>query len=309
MAIVIVRNDNLIGVWKDALSSQAPDIPVYGYGEPIPESDIKMAAVWKHPPGSLNAYPNLRGIQGLGAGVDFIFDDVEIREDLPIMRVVDPYLASDMAEFVLAVSTGMLKRLQAYKYNESLSLWKPETYQRFKEVTVGIMGLGKLGLAVAQSLESVGFSVVGWTRNSVPEVNFPVFRGSAERNQFLNRSQILVCLLPLTPETRGILNREVFSALPRGARLINVARGPLLEDADLLYALEQGMLSEACLDVFHNEPLPQDHPFWNQPAVHITPHIASVSDPKSVAPQIISNYRKIVRGEVPENRVSRSAGY
>lgn len=309
MAIAVVRNDNLIDVWKDALRAQAPDIPVYGFGEGYKESDIKMAAVWKHPPGSLNAYPNLMGIQGLGAGVDFIFEDAEIRKDLPIMRVVDPYLASDMAEFVLAVTTGMLKGLQHYKYNESLSLWKPGTYQRFNEITVGIMGLGKLGLAVAQSLESAGFSVVGWTRNSLPEVRFPVFRGRAERTRFLNRSEVLVCLLPLTPETRGILNRDVFDVLPMGARLINVARGPLLEDVDLLSALDQGILSEACLDVFHSEPLAQDHPFWKHPAVHITPHIASVSDPKSVAPQIISNYRKLINGTVPENTVSRSAGY
>jgi len=309
MAIAIVRNDNLTDVWKDALRAEAPDIPVYGYGEAFKESEIKMAAVWKHPPGSLKAYPNLMGIQGLGAGVDFIFDDTEIREDLPIMRVVDPYLASDMAEFVLAVAAGMLKGLQHYKYNESLPQWKPKTYQRFKEVTVGIMGLGKLGLAVAQSLESAGFTVVGWTRNSLPEVHFPVFRGNADRTRFLNRSEVLVCLLPLTPETRGILNRDVFKTLPTGARLINVARGPLLEDTDLLYALDQGMLSEACLDVFHSEPLAQDHPFWNHPAVHITPHIASVSDPKSVAPQIISNYRQLIKGVVPENIVSRSAGY
>ncbi len=309
MAIVILRNDGLVDVWKAALNAQAPDIPVYGSGEDIPRSDIKMAAVWKHPPGSLKSYPNLQGIQGLGAGVDFIFDDAEIRKDLPIMRVVDPYLASDMAEFVLALTTGMLKRIQDYKYNESLSLWKPKTYQRFKEVTVGIMGLGKLGLAVAESLKSVGFSVVGWTRNSVPAVNFPVFRGGGERINFLNRSQVLVCLLPLTPETRGILNRDVFNALPRGARLINVARGPLLVDGELLNALDQGMLSEACLDVFHAEPLPADHPFWKHPAVHITPHIASVSDPKSVAPQIISNYRRLLRGESPENLVSRNAGY
>lgn len=309
MAIAVVRNDNMVGVWKDALKAEAPDIPVYGFRENFPEPDIKMAAVWKHPPGSLKNYPNLLGIQGLGAGVDFIFEDIEIRKDLPIMRVVDPYLASDMAEYVLAVSTGMLKRLQNYKYNESLSAWKPNTYQRFKDVTIGIMGLGKLGLAVARSLESAGFSVVGWTRNSLPEVRFPVFRGGAERTSFLNHSEVLVCLLPLTPETRGILNRDVFEALPMGARLINVARGPLLEDVDLLSALDRGMISEACLDVFHSEPLPQDHPFWGHSAVHITPHIASVSDPKSVVPQIISNYRKLVKGTVPENIVSRSAGY
>ena len=309
MAIVILRNDRRVERWKAALSSHAPDIPIYGTGEQIPVQEIKMAAVWKHPPGSLATFPNLLGIQGLGAGVDFIFEDSSIPNYLPVMRIVDPFLASDMAEFVLAVITGMLKELPHYKYNESLALWKPKMYQRFKEVTIGIMGLGKLGMAVTESLQRAGFSVVGWTRNSVPEVNFPVFRGTPERKAFLNSSQVLVCLLPLTPETRGILNKDVFRDLPKGARLLNVARGPLLQDADLLAALDTGRLSEACLDVFHAEPLPQNHPFWRHPSIHITPHIASVSDPDSVAPQIIANYRRLLNGMPPENQVSRTAGY
>jgi glyoxylate/hydroxypyruvate reductase A len=120
---------------------------------------------------------------------------------------------------------------------------------------------------------------------------------------------VLVCLLPLTAETRGILNKDVFMDLPKGAKLLNVARGPLLRDADLLEALDAGWLSEACLDVFHTEPLPEDHPFWKHPSIHITPHIASVSDPESVAPQVILNYRSLLGGTPPENLVSRTSGY
>jgi glyoxylate/hydroxypyruvate reductase A len=309
MAILLVRNDGLLAPWKNAFIRHARDIRVYGMGEEVPKGEVKMAAVWKHPPGSLAAFPNLLGIHGLGAGVDFIMEDVSIPPELPVMRVVDPFLASDMAEFVLAEVTGMLKRLQAYKYREFSARWEPRPYQRFSDVNIGIMGLGKLGLAVAGSLKAAGFSMVGWTRTSIPEVDFPVFQGDSQRNTFLGKAQVLVCLLPLTPETRGILNMELFRQMPAGARLVNVARGPLLREEDLLAALDQGVLSEACLDVFETEPLPETHPFWEHPDIHITPHIASVSDPVSVAPQIIENYRRLLRGEVPENLVSREAGY
>lgn len=309
MAIVILRNDEKTGLWKAALKKHRPDIPVYGPGDAFDPGEVKMAAVWKHPPGSLSAFPNLLGIHGLGAGVDFIMEDETISAEIPVMRVVDPYLASDMAEFVLAEIAGILKRLQRYKYNEASALWQPEAYKRFSEVTVGIMGLGELGLVVAASLRSIGMSVVGWTRNSTPEVAFPVYSGISGRTDFLKQAEVLVCLLPLTPQTRGILNTEVFRNLPFGASLINVARGPLLVDDDLLHALDQGLLSEACLDVFHNEPLPGEHPFWKHPSVHITPHIASVSHPDSVAPQILSNYNKLLTGDTPANLVSRKAGY
>ena len=133
--------------------------------------------------------------------------------------------------------------------------------------------------------------------------------GDEGQDQFLERSDILVCLLPLTPHTRGILNRKLFEKLPELAFLINVARGPLLNDRDLLAALDSGKLSGACLDVFHTEPLPREHPFWDHPKVHITPHVASVSDPVSVAPQIAANYRSLVEGGDLKNVVSRSRGY
>lgn len=309
MAIIILRNDGNTGPWKAALNLHAPEIPVYGPGEAFDPAEIRMAAVWKHPPGSISAFPNLLGIHGLGAGVDFIMEDDSIPSEIPILRVVDPYLASDMAEFVLAEVAAMLKGLQIYKQQQSSSMWQPRPYRRFSEVTIGIMGLGKLGLAVAESLSGVGIPVVGWTRNSTPEVDFPIFSGVSGRTDFLKQTDVLVCLLPLTPATRGILNIDLFRMLPGGASLINVARGPLLIDADLLEALDTGMLSEACLDVFHSEPLPESHPFWKHPSIHITPHIASVSDPGSVAPQIISNYYNLLNGEAPENMVSRTAGY
>ena len=309
MAIVILRNDNLINRWKIALQKAAPDIPVYGMGEEVPAGAIEMAAVWKHPPGSLGGYPNLKGIHCLGAGVDFILEDGSIRETLPVMRVVDPFLASDMAEYVLAQVMAYLKDIHRYKQDQIQGTWNPRPYRRVGDVTVGIMGLGTLGRAVAGLLQKAGFSLVGWTRASDPAVNFPTFRGEGERKPFLEQADILVCLLPLTPDTRGILDYQLLSSLPKGALLVNVARGPLLVDEDLIRTLEEGLLSGACLDVFHTEPLPPSHPFWKHPNVHISPHVASVSDPDSVAPQIIENYRRLTGGRPLKNEVSRERGY
>lgn len=309
MGLVILRNDDLVNRWKKVLQHAAPDIPIYAMGEEVPHEAIQMAAVWKHPPGSLSAFPNLKGIHCLGAGVDFILEDKGIPEELPVMRVVDPFLASDMAEYVLSQVMAFLKDLHRYKQDQVSGRWHPRPYRRIGDVTVGIMGLGTLGRSVAELLLKSGISTVGWTRDSDPDVDFPNFRGDAHRNAFLEQSDILVCLLPLTPDTRGILDYNLLSRLPGGALLINVARGPLLVDEDLIRALDEGLLSGACLDVFHKEPLPASHPFWNHPHVHMTPHVASVSDPDSVAPQIIDNYRRLTEGRPLKNEVSRERGY
>ena len=309
MGILIIRNDHAAPVWKAALQQAAPDIPVYAYGEEVPQEQVLMAAVWKHPAGSLNALPALKGIHCLGAGVDFILEDRSIPENLPVMRVVDPYLASDMGEYVLAQILAHLKQIHRYKANQVHGIWEPAPYTRIGETTVGIMGLGELGMAVAGILRANGFSLAGWTRTSRPKTEFPVYTGEVGRPAFLRQSDILVCLLPLIPDTRGILDLDLFRQLPEKALLINVARGPLLVDEALLKALDEGLLSGACLDVFHQEPLPAGHPFWTHPRVHMTPHVASVSDPASVAPQIVENYRRLAAGAPLANLVSRARGY
>lgn len=309
MAIVILRNDGQTSLWKEALRKADPNIAVYGLENDVPLEEVRMAAVWKHPPGSLNRYPNLKGVHCLGAGVDFILEDKSIPEHFPIMRVVDPYLASDMAEFVLGQILNHLKNLNKYKQDQLSGVWDPRPYHRIKDIRVGIMGVGKLGMAVAELLQINGFSLVGWTNDSRPSVKFPIYNGEEGRNKFLRQSDILVCLLPLTEQTRGILNKSVFDALPERAYLINVARGPLLEDMDLIQALNSGKISGAGLDVFHTEPLPESNSFWKHPWIHMTPHVASVSDPDSVVFQILENYKLLQEGKPLKNQVSRERGY
>ena len=174
---------------------------------------------------------------------------------------------------------------------------------------IGIMGLGQLGADAAQKLSALGFKVAGWSRRPKDIAGVNSFNGQAELVEFLSGSQILICLLPLTAETTGILNRRTFEHLPPGAYVINVARGQHLNEKDLMAALDSGQLSGACLDVFEVEPLPPDHPFWRHPQIKVTPHISSLTFSKAVAPQIIENYRRSQTGKPLLNAVDLERGY
>lgn len=309
MGIVIIRQDEKIEIWKKALLAKAPSIKVYSYLEPHPKEEITMALIWKHPQGSLAQYPNLKCIASAGAGVDYIFEDPIVPEHVPITRVVDPYLASDMSEHVIAAIFAALKNFNTYKLQQTQAVWKPTPYRRISDVTIGILGLGELGKLAAKDLVTLGFAVQGWSRNTktIPQVSS--FAGLEALPSFLSTTDILVCLLPLTKDTENILNKQLFAQLPKGAHIINVARGGHLVDQDLIEQLDSGHLSGACLDVYHQEPLPVSHPFWSHPNIFMTPHYASVSDTDSVAPQILENYSCLNTGKPLLNTVSREKGY
>ncbi|MFK7813118.1 MAG: 2-hydroxyacid dehydrogenase [Maribacter sp.] len=309
MSIVIIRQDDKIELWKKALQDAAPDISIYSYLEDHPADEIEMALVWKHPKGTLAKYSNLKYIASSGAGVDFIFEDETTPKNIPITRVVDTMLASDMSEYVIAAIFSHIKGFYQYKIQQTKSLWKPKQYHRIADFTVGILGLGALGAVLAKDLVSFGFKTQGWSNSQKDISNVKSFAGQGELPDFLASSEILVCLLPLTNETAGILNKNLFSQLPKGAFVINAARGGHLVDQDLIEMLDSEHLSGATLDVFHQEPMSVDHPFWLHEKVHITPHYASVSDTASVVPQIIENYRRNQQGMPLLNLVSTDKGY
>jgi glyoxylate/hydroxypyruvate reductase A len=309
MAIVLIRQDGKLEVWKKAFLDQFPELMVYNYQEKHPAGEIIMAIVWKHPEGSLAKYPNLRCIASFGAGVDFIFSDPSRPGGIPITRVVDPNLASDMSEYVISAIFGHLKNMDLYGKDQQRGSWRPRPYTRIADHNIGIMGIGTLGLHLAKDLNKLGFRVAGWSKSAKNIEQIKVYCGASERKAFLEHTTILVCLLPLTPETSGILNKETLSLLPRGAYLINVARGGHLEEEDLIPLLETGHLSGACLDVFREEPLPESHPFWTHPLIKITPHVASVSDPGSVVPQLVENYKRLQRNKVLLHPVDIKQGY
>lgn len=309
MSIVIFRQDDKIALWKKAMQTNDANLEVYSYLEPHDKDKVEMALVWKHPKGSLVGYNNLKYIACSGAGVDFIFEDETTPSEIPITRVVDTMLASDMSEYVVAAIFSFLKHLNVYKVDQFHKEWKPRQYHRIADFTVGIMGLGALGTVLANDLVRFGFKTQGWANSKKVIEGVTSFQGESEFNNFLATSQILVCLLPLTDDTEGILNESLFKELPKGAYVINAARGGHLVDEDLIDAIRNDHIAGATLDVFHQEPLLRTHPFWENEKINITPHYASVSDTNSVVPQIIENYRRMQSGESLLNLVSEKKGY
>lgn len=316
MALLILRNDEKGNAWRQELLKIDSSLEVVVYPEPHQTEAIKMAAVWKHPEGLLHNYTSLLGIQSMGAGVDFILEDPSVGSPQnpsglkrPIMRVVDEQLTADMAEYVLTHCLAALRDLQHFEVLSSDRRWEPQNYRRASETTVGILGLGTLGMAAGEALLKNGFQVRGWARSPRSAEGISVFAGTEQLSEFLNGCQIVVCLLPLTPNTRGILNTSLFKQMDPGTFIINAARGGHLTEADLIPAIDKGLLSGACLDVFQEEPLPGEHPFWEHPKIRVTPHVASVSDPRTVAAQIVTNYKNLLKGVKPENLVDLEKGY
>lgn len=309
MSILIIRQDGKIEPWRKALTTAAPQVKFYSYLEDHPKDEIEAAMVWKHPPGIFKEYPALEYIASFGAGVDFLFEDKDIADHILVTRVVDPVLASDMSEYVIGTILSHLKNFNNYHRDQSKETWNPLPYRRIGEVTVGIMGVGALGKKLAHDLNNMDFNVIGWS-NSIKKLSYITsYAGESQMEIFLSQAQILVCLLPLTEQTKGILNNKLFAALPKNAYIINVARGGHLVDEDLITMIDQGHLSGACLDVFNEEPLNKNHPFWKHPKIFMTPHVASVSDIDAVVPQLLENYLRFKQGLPLKNQVSTKRGY
>lgn len=245
----------------------------------------------------------------MGAGVDHLLEDPQLPPEVPVIRLVDPQLAASMFEYLSTVVMYYFRDFDRYQAQQREARWKQQAARTLSQTRIGIMGLGELGGHAASGFAAMGFRVAGWSRSKKTIPNVTAYAGNAELAAFLGKTDILICLLPLTAETRGILCLENFSRLPGGACLVNVARGEHLADEDLIPALDQGLLRGACLDVFREEPLPPQHPFWSDSRILVTPHCSSITDPASVAPQIIENYRAMKRGDPLLNRVDIARGY
>lgn len=306
MSILIVCPHRDPADWKEALQAAAPEVRIEVYPEIEAPEAVEFALSWKHPFGIYKNLPNLKVVASMGAGVDHIIKDREIPQHIKITRVVDEQLTKDMSIFLLAL---ILQHTRNLTFHHCSTRWQPTHYQRPEEVQIGIMGLGVLGVAAAEILLKNGFKVCGWSKSSKNVPGVETFGGKEQLDEFLKRSTILVCLLPLTSETKNILDSDLFGKLPQGAYVINVARGEHLVEEDLLEMIEKGHLSGASLDVFREEPLPQDHPFWRNGKIKITPHIASVTSASRVAPQIIENYFKMKAGKPLRNVVDRDKEY
>jgi glyoxylate/hydroxypyruvate reductase A len=295
--------------WRDLLLRLDPTIDFRRWPDTGPVEEIEFALVWCPPPGELRRYPNLKAIFSMGAGVETLLQDPDLPREIPIVRLVDRGLTASMTEYVLLHVLRYHRRVPEFEELQRRREWVQLDYPLPWERKVGVMGLGVLGGDAAAKLAALGFDVAGWSRTPKQLPGVTGYHGEAGLAPFLARSEILVCLLPLTPETAGILNARSFAALPRGAAIINAARGGHLVEADLLAALESGQVSYAALDVFAEEPLPPDHPFWTHPRITVTPHVASDTPPQTAAETIFRSMRLAREGRPLGNRVDLAAGY
>jgi glyoxylate/hydroxypyruvate reductase A len=314
MSLLLAMSGWHVEDWRERFKALLPDMPVVILGEPFDRRAVHYVASWKHPPGSLSGLPNLAAIFSLGAGVDFLFADERLPE-VPIARVVDPDLTTRMSEYVVLHCLSILRQQRRYDRQQPQKSWDDDRFQpAARSVRVGIMGLGELGLDAAAKLKVMGFDVAGWSRSEKSFAGLASFAGSEGMAAFLARTDILVALLPLTAETRGVIDSGLLAGLARDGRLggpflINAGRGGLQVEADILAALEAGTLKGAVLDVFETEPLPDASPLWTHPAVTVTPHNAAMSEPEAVATLIADQIKRLEAGESLQHVVDPARGY
>lgn len=296
--------------WHDLLSAER-DVVLEPEGPSDPS--ITYAVVWKQRPHLLSKLPNLRAIFSVGAGVDHIFADPTI-PDVPIVKIVADNLTQHMTEYVVWRVMDHHRQGMLYRDQQKKKIWHEPPQRPSVDISVGIMGLGNLGRAAASALRAIGFQVNGWSRTEQVVAGVSTFAGESGLIPFLNATDILVVLLPLTPATQGMVNYGILKQLRKrnglgGAVFINAGRGKLQKDADILRALDDGTLKEASLDVFEVEPLPRTSPLWAHPKVFVTPHAAATSDPAHLVPIMLRQMDAFERGEPLENLVNRKEHY
>lgn len=289
-----------------SLNRHDPDLDVRVWPETGDREEIQFAVTWNHTPGALSGLKYLKAVSSFGAGVDHLLRDPQL-PSVPVTRIIYADLADEIAEFITAVILNHKRNLFHHFQEQKAGRWSPLARKTMN--SAGILGLGALGKPAARRLAAAGFDVFGWSRtlHAIPGV--ACYSGENGLYKLLPHVHFLVCMLPLTQKTAGILNARVFERLPGGACLINVGRGQHLVESDFLAALDSGRLGGACLDVFDQEPLTAGHPYWGHPKIFLTPHIAGITDPDSAALQIAENYRRLIKGLPLINRINRRAGY
>jgi len=310
MAVLLSMKPHLMAAWRDALLALDPSLDIRMFPDTGPAEEIEAAVCWSsHDMAELRRYPNLKLICSMGAGVDHLLRPPGPPPGVPVARLVDVMLTTQMGEWVLLNALRFHRQDLDYRAQQQARVWNELDAPVTAECHIGILGLGALGSHAAGMLRAVGFPVSGWSRREKTLDGVTCFAGDDGLQAMVRRTNILVCLLPLTPQTRGIINAGLLSQLPAGAFIINGARGGHVVDADLLKLIDAGHIAGAALDVFEPEPLPAEHPYWTHPKVILTPHAASITIPRSAAPQVVDNIRRARDGAPLLNLVDFSAGY
>lgn len=301
-----------LAVWQQALAAALPEEAVHADAVQARSAGADVAVVANPPPGSLAGWPGLRLIHSVWAGVDRLLADGSLPQGVPVARMVDPLMTAAMTETGVWAVLSLQRHFFDYAQQQARGQWQVLPQRRAEDCRVLVLGLGEMGRSLAAALLALGFPVSGWRAGDVQRPPLPglvAWSGAAALPEALAGADVLVNLLPLTPATRGLLNRDLLALLPAGAALVNLGRGAHLVEADLLAALDQGRLSRALLDVFAVEPLPADHPFWRHPRVSLLPHAAAQTDVASAAQQVALNVRALRSGQPLRHLVQRERGY
>lgn len=308
MSILLIAGHRNMTPFKQALLKKDPNLDIEIWPNVNNQKRITFAVAWNQPGSVFQAYPNLKVVSSLGAGVDHLLSDSSIPSHVKLTRVVAPSLADQMGDYVITGVYNILRKTHLYYKQQIKGVWQPLQPTFRKELTVGVMGLGALGTRVAVNLKNAGFRVNGWSRSKKEIEGIRSYSGK-ELSDFLQNSNIAVCLLPLTSKTTDILDLDLFKKLKNPSHIINAGRGEHLVDEDLVYALDAGLLESATLDVFREEPLPDSHPFWGRDNIILTPHIASLTDPDEVASLLAENYKRMLSGMELKYQVNRAREY
>ena len=308
MSVAILFSQKSSEEWQQKLSELLPETKVEVYPEIENPNDVEFIVTWKPHIDYVTDFPNLKVVQSIGAGIDHLLH-TEILENIKVTRIVDPALKQDMYEHVLACIMASMKNLMPYQQFQFEQDWKPLTYRSINETTVTILGLGEIGLLVAEKLVALGFKVKGWSNSEKNSEGVESFAGENELSSAISNTDFIVNILPLTNETESILNTNFFNQCADNTVLINVGRGAHLVENNLVKAIENGKIKEAYLDVFREEPLPKNHPFWTNRQIFVTPHIASVTNATTALVQVVDNYKNMLKDQPLLNEVSLKRGY
>lgn len=310
MALLFICEGEDPTEWETALHAEIPNLDMRIWPDGVGNVDeIDVVLTWQPRRGLLATFPNLKAILSLAAGIEHILRDPELPPGVPIARLIDPGLQTGMVEFVVMEVLRHHRREPEYRAQAQSGDWKLLRQKLSRDRRIGILGLGHLGAACGEMLSRFGFPVSGWARTEKDLPGITSYTGEDGLFTLLEQTDILICLLPLTPDTEDILDATTLGALPRGAVLINAARGKHVVDEDLIDALDSGHLSAARLDVFREEPLPADHPFWAHPNITVYPHAAAWTLPESAAPVIAENIRRAREGVGLSGQIEVRRGY
>lgn len=309
MRLLLYRSDGNTAPWVRDFQALLPalDVAVWDQASPCPPCDY--ALVWGPPAALLAQLTGVKAIFVAGAGVDALLKFGDALPNVPIVRLGDAGMGVQMAEYVLHAVLRYFRRFDDYESQARDGVWEPLALPAKSDFAIGVMGTGALGAQVLAALAPFGFPLRGWSRRAKTIDGVAMYAGSAQLGDFLAASRVLVCMLPLTPATHHLLDRAMLEQLPRGAYVINVARGALLAEPDLLTLIRSGQIAGATLDVFRNEPLPAPHPFWGEPRIAITPHIAALTVRADSVRQIVGKIAALERGEAIADVVDRTLGY